>query len=65
MYLELLTDDEHTNLVKLEKNVKLANTFLLKGTKEVPPVGGEDEIDIYDEKYSPKKNKGEKVVNKS
>ena len=65
MYLELLTDDEHTNLVKLEKNVKLANTFLLKGTKEAAPVGGEDEIDIYDEKYSPKKNKGEKVVNKS
>ena len=65
MYLELLTDDEHTNLVKLEKNVKLANTFLLKGTKDVAAVGGEDEIDIYDEKYSPKKNKGEKVVNKS
>ena len=64
IYLDMLTDEEHTNLVKLEKNIKLANTFLLKGTKDVAPVGGEDEIDIYDAKHSPKKNPGERLAKK-
>jgi len=64
IYLDMLTDEEHTNLVKLEKNIKLANGFLLKGTKDAAPVGGEDEIDIYDAKHSPKKNPGERSAKK-
>ena len=39
----LLTELEHKNLKSLKKNIKLATTFLFKGTKEAPPVGGEDE----------------------
>jgi len=39
----LLTELEHKNLKTLKRNVALATTFLFKGTKEAPPVGGEDE----------------------
>ena len=54
---DYVTEEEHKNLVALERNISLTTAFLFKGVKEAPAVGGEDEIDIYDLNNRPKKDK--------
>jgi len=55
-------EDEHRNLLALERNLRTTQTFLFKGTKEVGAVGGEDEVDLYDLNVSAKKLKLERLA---
>ena len=44
----LYTEDEHKNLVALERNLRLTQTYLFKGTKEQAAVGENDRVHLYD-----------------
>ena len=44
---KLFKDDEHRNLIVLERNIATSSQFLFKGIKDAPAVGGGDEVDLY------------------
>jgi len=44
----LYLEEEHKNLVGLERNLRLTQTYLFKGTKDVAAVGEEDNPELYD-----------------
>ena len=51
------TEDEHRNLVALERNLKLTRAFLFKGTKEVAAIGEIENLDLYNVHIGSKKKK--------
>ena len=44
---KLFKDDEHRNLIVLERNIATSKQFLFKGLKDGPAVGGANEVDLY------------------